>query len=394
MKILHVFRTPVGGLFRHVCDLATEQTARGHQVGVLYDSSTGDILAGARLQTLAASCALGIHAIPMSRALSPRDIQGLLATKRLIRNLGADVVHGHGAKGGAFARLAAGMIPATAGRPRAFYTPHGGSLHYDPRSMAGAVFLGAERYLERWSDGLIFESAYSAEAYAAKVGGARFGGAGAPARIVPNGLQATEFAPVAASADAADFLFIGELRHLKGVDVLLHALARLQDARPASALPVSAVIVGAGPDALAFQSLARDLGLSGRVHFAGAMPARQAFALGRTLVVPSRAESFPYIVLEAAAAGLPMIATAVGGIPEITAGSGVGLVPPDDAGALAAAMAAALYDADAMTARAASLQACVAARFSVGRMTDSILGFYAEARAPVTLRHSVHSGAN
>ena len=44
MKILHVFRTPVGGLFRHVCDLAAAQAERGHQVGALYDSSTGDAL--------------------------------------------------------------------------------------------------------------------------------------------------------------------------------------------------------------------------------------------------------------------------------------------------------------------------------------------------------------
>lgn len=369
MKILHVFRTPVGGLFRHVCDLAAEQAARGHHVGAIYDSSTGDALSLARLKTLAGACALGVHAIPMSRALSQRDIGGLLATKRLTQSLGIDVLHGHGAKGGAFARMAARITSPRAGRPHAFYTPHGGSLHYDPRSAEGRIFLRLERLLERWSDGLIFESAYSAKVYADKVGATR-----APTKIVPNGLLASEFVHVAPAPDASDFLYIGELRALKGVDVLLRSLARLQSVRP-----VTAVIVGAGPEAHAFQAIAQDLGLSDHVRFVGAMPAREAFSLGRTLVVPSRAESFPYIVLEAAAASLPMIATSVGGIPEIL-GSYSPMVVPDSVEALTAAMDEALRDPDTMQTRATALQASVAVRFTVGRMTDAVLDFYSHAQ--------------
>ena len=323
MKILHVFRTPVGGLFRHVCDLAAEQAARGHQVGAIYDSSTGDALSSARLQTLARACALGLHAVPMSRALSHRDIGGLLATKRLASALDIDVLHGHGAKGGAYARAAGRLAARRAGGPQVFYTPHGGSLHYDPRSIDGRFFLGLERLLERWTDGLIFESAYSAKVYADKVGPARV-----PARIVPNGLLSGEFSRIHPNRNAADFLYIGELRQLKGVDVLLHALAQLQRQRQGSARPVTAVIVGAGPDAEAFERLAHGLGLAQHVSFTGAMPAAEAFPLGRTLVVPSRAESFPYIVLEAAAAGLPLIATSVGGIPEILAGFEANMSPP------------------------------------------------------------------
>ena len=85
------------------------------------------------------------------------------------------------------------------------------------------------------------------------------------------------------------------------------------------------------------------------------MPARQAFALGRVLVVPSRAESLPYVVLEAAAAGMPLIATRVGGIPEIFGPHAGRLVPPDDAAALAAAIAQALDGPDETAAAAAAL---------------------------------------
>ena len=382
MKILHVFRTPVGGLFRHVCDLAAAQAERGHQVGALYDSSTGDALSQVRLQTLTASCALGIHAVPMRRALSPGDVAGVLTTQRLARTLEADVLHGHGAKGGAFARLAVAMMASSRARPAAFYTPHGGSLHYDSSSVAGRIFLGLEHMLEKLTDGLIFESAYSAKVYRTKVGSARVS-----ARIVPNGLQPSEFEVVTPATDAADFLYVGELRRLKGVDVLLRALARLQSRRP-----VSAVIVGAGPDAEAFHTLARDLGLSERVLFTGAMPARRAFPLGRTLVVPSRAESFPYIVLEAAAAGLPMIVTGVGGIPEIMAGTQHGMVAAGNAEALAQAMDDSLREPVHAAAAAARLREGVAARFTVSRMTDAVVGFYEEAHRSGAALHAAHSG--
>ena len=76
---------------------------------------------------------------------------------------------------------------------------------------------------------------------------------------------------------------------------------------------------------------------------AGEQPARQAFGLARLIVVPSRAEAMPYIVLEALAAGKPMIASAVGGIPEIFGEASPALVRPF-AGELAERMGAALAD--------------------------------------------------
>jgi glycosyltransferase involved in cell wall biosynthesis len=86
--------------------------------------------------------------------------------------------------------------------------------------------------------------------------------------------------------------------------------------------------------------MVRDLGLSATVRFHRPMPARQAFALALAVVVPSRAESMPYIVLEAIGAGMPLVATRVGGIPEIFGPASDRLVPPGDAPALAAALAA------------------------------------------------------
>src|SRR5690606_7037252 len=107
-------------------------------------------------------------------------------------------------------------------------------------------------------------------------------------------------------------------------------------------LAAGAAFVGTGPDRERYEARAAELGLAGRVRFPGALPTREALAAGRILVVPSRAESLPYVVLEAGAAAVPVLATRVGGIPEIFGPDAGLLLPPGDAPALAAALAAAL----------------------------------------------------
>ena len=375
LRIIHVLRAPVGGLFRHVRDLARAQAMRGHLVGVVVDASTGDGLTEVRLDELRPALALGLHRTPMSRNLGAADVGATRRTLALAREHTADVLHGHGAKGGAYARLAARLLRRERRRVAAFYTPHGGSLHFDPASLEGRAFMAAERLLARISDGIVFESAYSERAFLAKVGRP-----GCRTAIVHNGLLPDELAPVWAEPDAADILFIGELRALKGVDVLLEAIARLP-----TGLATTALVVGDGPDASRFRHQSATLGLDGRILFASPMPAREAFRRGRILVMPSRAESFPYVALEGAAAGLPLVASDVGGIPEIVAGTDTRLVPPGDATALAAAIASALADPAVSAVRARRLAASVATRFTVAGMTDAILALYGEALSIATL---------
>jgi glycosyltransferase involved in cell wall biosynthesis len=144
---------------------------------------------------------------------------------------------------------------------------------------------------------------------------------------------------------------------------------------------VTALIVGAGPNRDAFERLAAELGLTGAVMFPGPLPAAQAFPRGRALVVPSRAESLPFIVLEAAAAAVPLIATNVGGIPEIMAGCDMPLLPPGDADALARAMQGFLDDPEAAKAGAKRLRQSVQQRFAIGGTTAAVIAFYAAHRA-------------
>ena len=368
-RILHCLRAPVGGLFRHVRDLAREQTLRGHDVAVLCDSETGDALTEARLAELADQVSLGLHKVPMSREIGLADVSATTATRRLAADLKADVLHGHGAKGGAYARLATTALKRSGRTAACFYTPHGGSLHYDPKSLKGMAFMAAERHLMGQTDGLIFESRYAADTFAAKVGAPT-----CPARVIHNGVLREELQPVQLVSDPVDFIFVGELRHLKGVDVLLAALACLNKERP-----VRAVIAGAGPEEGIFREQAKALGLAAAVTFPGAVPARAVFPRGRVLVMPSRAESLPYVALEAAGAGIPLIATRVGGVPEIVAGTGTELVEPGDANGLAVAMRDAMQRPARAVEMALRLQRNIAERFSVEAMTGGVLGFYAEA---------------
>ena len=368
LSILHVFRAPVGGLFRHVVDLVRGQTAAGHRIGIIADATTGGARAEAALAEIAPLMALGITRVPMSRHLGLSDVTAVRRVAQAIRASTADIVHGHGAKGGAYARLAGT-------RALRAYTPHGGSLHFDPRTPIGFVYLTLERALLRRTDLILFESAYARDLYRARIGTPA-----APVQVIHNGVTAAEFAPVAPATDASDVVFVGELRRLKGVDVLIEALSLLG----AKGRPVSATVVGSGPEATEFQALARARNLAST--FPGALPAREAFARGRLLIVPSRAESLPYIVLEAAAAGMPLLATNVGGIPEIFGADSGQLLPAGDALPLAAAIRAALEDPAAAQASAQALRERVRARFSAEAMVAGVLASYRAALAHAAVR--------
>jgi glycosyltransferase involved in cell wall biosynthesis len=366
LRILHILRAPVGGLFRHVVDLAGEQVARGHQVGIVADSSTGGARADALFATLAPRLALGLSRVPMSRHIGASDIAAARHVMARADAAGADVIHGHGAKGGAYARLAQ--------RPGAIrvYTPHGGSLHYSAASPVGLIYLGLERILKSRTELFLFESEFGRDAFAAKLGTSR-----ALVRVVHNGVTPAEFAPIEPSADATDLVFVGELRMLKGIDVLIDAIASLTR----SGRRITATLVGSGPDEDALRRQAERLGLADAVRFPGAMPARTAFALGRCAVVPSRAESLPYVVLEAGAAGMPLIATNVGGIPEIFGAQSDRLVPPGDAAALARSITAVLDAPEPARNAALTLRDRIRARFSTEVMTQSVLDAYRQALA-------------
>ena len=364
LRILHVTRTPVGGIFRHILDLANGQVDRGHHVGLIADSLTGGERAEAALAEIAPRLKLGVHRFAIHREPFPTDVLVWARLMHLARRLKPDVLHGHGAKAGAFIRF---KIPSK--DTIRVYTPHGGSLHYPLNTIKGALYSRLERALMNSTDLFLFESAFARDTYQHTVGTPK-----GQVRCVFNGVTAEEFDPVVKAADATDVVYVGEFRHIKGADLLIDAVARLH----ADGKPVTLTLAGDGEELEALKAQIQKLGLTEAVRFIGHVKARYGFSKGKVLVVPSRGDSMPYVVIEAAAAGIPMIAANVGGIPEIFASHTDSLFAPNIVGAMADAIETALEDPDGALVRAKSLRERIFLHFSQKAMVEGVLAGYRE----------------
>lgn len=368
-RILHVFRAPLGGLFRHVLDVARAQAECGHDVGVFCDSNTGGERADHVLAELRPMLTLGVTRVPMLRNPRVTDIGTLAALARVYRDTEANVLHGHGSKGGAYARLVTSRKLGSA-TVRA-YTPHGGSFNYKPGSLLHSIYMKAEAILARRTDVFLFESAYVAGRFREFVGETD-----RLVRTVLNGIGESEFDPLTRASDPFDLVYVGELREAKGVETLIEAVGTLR--RRGTRLTL--LVVGSGPSEAELKQLTRDQGIWDSVAFAPPQPIRAALGRGRVMVIPSRAESLPYVILEAAAASQPLVATRVGGIPEIFGPYSDELIAPGDPLILASAILAKLSETEeARTAKAQALSDFVRCRFSLKGMVDGVLAGYGAA---------------
>jgi glycosyltransferase involved in cell wall biosynthesis len=153
--------------------------------------------------------------------------------------------------------------------------------------------------------------------------------------------------------------WVGRVSPEKGPELFVEALARTDAA-------VHGVIVGDGPELAATQSLAVAHGIAERLHTVGLVPqASRYLAAFDALALTSRTEGTPMILLEAMWAGVPIVATAVGGVPQVLSPAQATLVPPRDAAAVAAALGAYWRDRPLRDRLAADARAYVAAAFGV-----------------------------
>ncbi|HZE74797.1 MAG TPA: glycosyltransferase [Gemmatimonadales bacterium] len=335
-SITHVVApAPFGGLEHVVQSLAAGQLAAGHSVSVIALTDAGSIpplveqLEAARVPVRRLAC--GRHYLRERREL-----------RQAFQASSPRIVHTHGyrpdVQGGAAARQLALAVVSTV---------HG--------------FTGGDirnRFYERLQQRALRR--FSAVVAVSRPLVDRLVGAGVPPNrihLVPNAYRwDTELLPRAAaraelglSVGPADFVvgWVGRLSREKGPDVLVEALARLPDDR------ARAAIIGDGPDRAALASRAAALGLADRIHWLGTVPrAARCFAAFDCLALSSRTEGTPIVLLEAMAVRLPIVASAVGGVPDVVSDGEALLVPAEDPGALALALGAVAADPSAAAARA------------------------------------------
>ena len=334
MKVAFVLGTSTGGTARHVRMLAAGCAARGVSAEVFGPAQTD--------RDFAFSSIAGDRACftPVEIADRPRVVHDLRAIRRLRRLIGAwrpDAVHAHGLRAGALTAVAAAFVRPTVYDPRPALVV---TVHNTPGAggLAGAIYRVLELTVARRADSVLCVSADLEERMRA-AGARRVGRALVPAAPVSSETGAALSLPGDPDPGRPIVLAVGRLVPQKGFPTLLKAAASWRDIQPRPLL----VIVGEGPLEAELKRQAARLRLD--VRFAGHrddVPALMAAAA--VFVLPSVWEGQPLVLQEALRAGVPVVATRVGGVPGLTGGDAALLVPPGGTRRLADAVRAVLTD--------------------------------------------------
>ncbi len=195
--------------------------------------------------------------------------------------------------------------------------------------------------------------------------------------LLPNGVDAGCFRPQAEAQSAeVSLLFIGRLDDMKGVDVLLKAFQAVCSALPQTSL----VIVGDGPSRPDLENLARSLNLGEAVCFKGVLEdVRPSFSRATVMVMPSRSEGLSNVVLEAMASGLPVVASRVGGNPDMITDRVNGLlVEPDNVEQLSGALMTILTAPELAASYGREARKTIEQHYSIDAVTSAYIQLYAE----------------
>lgn len=308
MHVLHVIEATIGGTRRHVVDVCRGLVARGVKT-TLVCAALREPAFRRDMQELARQ-GVDVRELPMVRSIRPMtDARHVFAMRALLRELRPDVVHTHSSKAGVLGRSAS-IVTGIGAR---VHTPHTFAFLFGAMfgGASRSLFRAVEKELARKTDRFIAVSHDEARTFeqAGFIAHDRI-------RVVANGIDVQRWStarPLARSElgvpdGAPCAAVVGLLNVAKGQDLAIRALAERGLER------LHLLVVGGGELADEHRALAAQLGVGERVHMLGWRD--DVPALLRTvdlLVLPSRWEGMPYIVLEGMAAGLPVVATRVDG---------------------------------------------------------------------------------
>ena len=187
----------MGGIFRHILDLANGQADRGHHVGIIADSLTGGERAEQALAEIAPRLKLGVH----RTGHSPRAAADRFSGMGALPAADPGVEAGRAARPRRQGRHLHSLQDRFQRQTIRVYTPHGGSLHYPLSTLKGNVYARIERALMNDTDLFLFESAFARDTYQRTIGTPK-----GLVRCVFNGVTADEFDPVVKAEDATDLV--------------------------------------------------------------------------------------------------------------------------------------------------------------------------------------------
>lgn len=349
-----------GGLERVVHALVAGQRARGHDVHVVSVVSPGDSNTPFHDPFFAMGVEVHVIELPSRAYLKERRLFRDLCTR-----VRPDVVHSHGHRPDIVdSGVARGLGISTVSTMHGFFHQNAWKGRLTARLQVAA--------LRRFSAVVAVSTALEDDLRSQ----------GVPPRIltaIPNGFS--EMAPPLARAEARKALgipdeafvagWVGRVAPQKALEVALAAMEGVRD------LPITLSVVGDGEDLSAMQQYARARGIGERVIWHGARTnAPQLMRAFDVFVLSSRWEGTPIVLFEAMSAGIPVVATAVGGVPDVVSALEAILVPAEDAHALAAGIRNVFSDRDAAAERAATAKQRLRAEFALDKWVDRYDALY------------------
>jgi glycosyltransferase involved in cell wall biosynthesis len=379
IRILRVIgRLNVGGPALHVAYLSAGLAERGYETTLV----AGNVARGEVSMAFAAEN-LGVPVLrlgEMRRDISPlRDARAVSHLVRLIKETRPHILHTHMAKAGAVGRLAA-LASGEARPPVVVHTFHGHVLrhYFDP--VRNGAFRLLERWLARTTTALVAVSPeVRDELVELRVGPpdkfvvVRLGIELAE-RVGGDGVRAEQRRMLGISPDRFVVGWIGRMTAVKRTDDVLRAFRRLRE----SGVDACLCLVGDGPDRPALERRAKALGIMRDTVFLGFQnDVAPFYAAFDALLLPSVSEGTPVSAIEALAAGKPVVATRVGGVPDVVRDGEDGLLA--EAGAiddLAEALGRLARDPALRERMGAAGRERVVARYGVGRLVDEMDSLY------------------
>jgi len=360
-----------GGAQKYVFDLAGEFNARGHEVAVAVGEPNG----GRELQEKLRANRIEVFQLKnLARPISFwHDAAAIFELAGLYKKWQPRAVHLNSSKAGVLGSLAKFLL-AKKQRSKIIYTAHGWAFLEPVSFLTKAVYFWAEKFSAAWKDKIIVLSGKELTVSREELGikkdklvkishGVKL------ERELYSGEEARKNLDLPASGKIIGV--VAGFYATKGLDVLLMAMKNISP-------EVKLVLVGVGPEKDELYKMIKDLGLGSRVFLPGqVVDAYRYFTAFDLFVLPSRKEGFPYVILEAGLAGVPVVATDVGGAGEMIEDKKTGrLVPPEDPNKLAEAINEMLSDDEGAQRMGAALREKVRQERSFEEMVARTMKIY------------------